>query len=349
MSDDDCSLMDDLRVGVSQFEANVAALAQVLEGYATEVTEFQHLDDDIRRLETTSRLLCGSVEKATQIVVPGMLADIEAKNQQLDQLCLASRNCEATVKAQREKISQLETELKAVRDQAVGQFESVSWIGSIMGAMLWKSCKQHESVKALIGTDSLRDFLGMANCVLSSFLARQGAGGAALSSDSEDYKFLATICGCLTNLAAFPEGRTHLAIETDGLLFANNLLLALDLFRMPEGRLLKRMSLTFVFNICLENNGAKFVLGDEARLGSIVRCLDQNNSQDVLTLSVSLLVRLIKSVPEYRTRAEIALQIPRVMVKQITSTSNQELKETASHLLELVEFDWIKAAINNGK
>nr|XP_029721434.1 uncharacterized protein LOC109407907 isoform X1 [Aedes albopictus] len=355
LSNDDYDLLDDeLSSAVTQFESNVTALAQVLECYGSEVTEFEHLDDDIRRLEAAGRMLCGSVDKAVQQVVPGVLTEIEAKNQQLDQLHVSNRNNEATIKAQKEKIAQLEQDLMAAKEhlssQVVGQFESVSWIGSIMGAMLWKSCKQHESVKALIGTDSLRDFLGMANCVLSCFLAHQGAvGEVALSSDSEDYKFLATICGCLTNLAAFPEGRAYLAVETDGLLFAHNLLLAMELFRMPEGRLLKRMSLTFVFNICLENNGAMFVLGDEKRLGSVVRCLDQANSQDVLTLAVSLLVRLIKSVPEYRTRAMIASKIPRSIVKQTSDSNNSELKETASHLLELIEFDWIKAAMNNGK
>lgn len=217
-----------------------------------------------------------------------------------------------------------------------------------MGAMLWKSCKQHESVKALIGTDSLRDFLGMANCVLSSFVARQGSGcSASLSSESEDYKFLATICGALTNLAAFPEGRAHLATETDGLLFANNLLLAVELFRMPEGKLLKRMSLTFVYNICLENNGARFIIGDESRFGSVVRCLDLTNSEDVLTLTVGLLMRLIKAVPDFRTKAVIAAKIPKGITKQIANTNNPQLKETAAHLLELIEFDWIKAARNN--
>lgn len=216
-----------------------------------------------------------------------------------------------------------------------------------MGAMLWKSCKQHESVKALIGTDSLRDFLGMANCVLSSFVSRQGSGAVNLSSESEDYKFLATICGALTNLAAFPEGRTHLATETDGLLFANNLLLAVELFRMPEGKLLKRMSLTFVYNICLENNGARFIIGDESRFGSVVRCLNLINSEDVLTLTVGLLMRLIKAVPDFRMKAAIASRIPKDITKQIVNSNNPQLKETAAHLLELIEFDWIKAARNN--
>ncbi|XP_062560779.1 uncharacterized protein LOC134225038 isoform X2 [Armigeres subalbatus] len=350
MSDDETELLDDFLSGVSQFESNVTALTRVLEEYTGEAIEFEHLDDDIRRLEATSRTLCNSVEKAVQQMVPGLLAEVEAKNRQLDQLSVSNRNFETATKAHKEKIAQLEQELRATRDQAVGQFESVSWIGSIMGAMLWKSCKQHESVKSLIGTDSLRDFLGMSNCVLSSFVARQGASGAAkLSSDSEDYKFMATICGCLTNLAAFPEGRTYLAVETDGLLFANNLLLALELFRMPEGRLLKRMSLTFVFNICLENNGAKFVLGDEGRFGSIVRCLDQGNSEDVLTLAASLLVRLIKAVPDFRAKAVISSKITKGVVKQIVNNSSSELKETASHLLELIEYDWIKAAVNNVK
>lgn len=236
--------------------------------------------------------------------------------------------------------------LRNIFSQAVGQIEAVSWTGAIMGAMLWKSCKQHDSVKALIGTDSLRDFLGMSNCVLSCFVARQGTG-IALCPDTEDYKFIVSICGTFTNLAAFPEGRIHLATETDGLLFANNLLHAIELFRMPAGRLLKRMALTFVYNICLEENGASFIMRDGNRLRSIISCLDLVNTEDILTLAVSLLIRLMKAAPEVELKASIAQQVPKSIVKHVADVNNQQLKETSAHLLELVEFDWIKAAKSN--
>ncbi|XP_058466687.1 uncharacterized protein LOC131439552 isoform X1 [Malaya genurostris] len=270
--------------------------------------------------------------------------EVNTRNEELESLRAYKKNSEYLLKSQNEKIFKLQTNLTETRDQVVRQSESVSWIGSIMGAMLWKTCKQHESVKALIGTESLKEFLGMANCVLSSFVIRQSNSNVLLSAESEDYKFVASLCGILTNLAAFPEGRAHLATEADGLILANNLLHAIQLFQMPEGRLLKRMSLTFVYNICLEPSGIRFVLDDENRLRSVVDCLSPVNSEDVLTVAVSLAIMLIKAAPEFQIKSMIAHLIPKAIVKNMINTNNQQLKEAAAHLVELIEFDWLKAA-----
>ncbi|XP_058832445.1 uncharacterized protein LOC131690571 isoform X2 [Topomyia yanbarensis] len=345
---DDSKLLEDAIYELSQLDSNVTTLRKALTVYEAEASESAQLDVDIRLLETSSTVLCNSLDKAIRLVSPKITYDLHSRNQELESLRAYKRNSERSLKAQCEKIAKLESDLAVAKEQAIGQFESVSWIGSIMGAMLWKSCKQHESVKALIGTDSLKEFLGMANCVLSSFVSRQSNSNVLLLPESEDYKFLASLCGALTNLAAFPEGRAHLATEADGLLFANSLLHAVHLFRMPAGRLLKRMSLTFVYNICLEQNGARFVMEDENRLRNVIDCLDLVNSEDVLTLAVSLLMKLIKAAPEFETKATIARQIPKTIVKHMIDTNNPQLKETAAHLVELVEFDWMKAASDAG-
>lgn len=116
----------------------MTALKNVLDGYTSEVTEFQHLEEDIRRLETTSSVFCSSLEKAVQQMVPKIIegiinsvliflcdsfnnddhrfSEIDFKNKQLDHLSQSKRNCENKLKAQQEKISQLELELAAARE-----------------------------------------------------------------------------------------------------------------------------------------------------------------------------------------------------------------------------------------
>ncbi|XP_055626555.1 uncharacterized protein LOC129768734 isoform X2 [Toxorhynchites rutilus septentrionalis] len=341
MCDDEQKLLDEAAKKLLQFDTNIATLLKQLVDCTPDCSD----QNDIRTLEITSNNLCYSLERVSQSILK-ILEDLHSKNQELESLRAFKRNSESALETQNEKIARLEQELSATRHQAVGQIEAVSWTGSIMGAMLWKSCKQHDSVKALIGTDSLRDFLVMSNCVLSSFVARQIEGTLPLP-DTDDYKFIVSICGTFTNLAAFPEGRAHLATDADGLAFANNLLHAIERFMMPAGRLLKRMTLTFVYNICLEENGARFVMYDGNRLRSIINCLDLVNSEDILTLAVTLLMKLIKCASEVELKAAIAQQIPRSIIKQIVSINNPQLKETAAYLLELVEFDWITSARKN--
>ncbi|XP_055597471.1 uncharacterized protein LOC129747339 isoform X2 [Uranotaenia lowii] len=348
MNDDvDGNLLMEVGNCLSQFDSNVSALLQILNHVTSETAEYRLLQDDIRRLESASQIMCTSLDR-TFTIISTVVNDITDKTDENQRLKVQLRNADQKLNSQERRIAELESQQATIKHQALGQFESVSWIGCTMGALLWKLCKNHDSVKSTIGTDCLRDFLGLANCVLSSFVARQSSG-LQISPETDDYNFLASICGVLTNVAAFPEGRVHLSGETDGLLLVNSLLHAMDLFQMPGGRVLKRMSLTFVYNICLEENGARFVMSDENRLKNVIKCLNPTNTEDILALSIGLLIRLIKSAPDYRERAEISHKIPKAIVKQIVRINNQQLKETAEHLVELIEYDWVEAAIRKMK
>lgn len=214
-----------------------------------------------------------------------------------------------------------------------------------MGALLWKACKQRDSVRALVGTDNLQDFLPMANCVLDSYVASLNAG-IGLSADSEDYKFMAAVFGTLVNLAAHPEGRQYLAGEVSALGFATNALSSVNLFRAPDGRWLRRMTLTYVYNICLEEAGVEFMMTDRGRLQGVVNCLSSGNAEDVLILAVNLLLMLIKAMPEARGKVALCQMIPKGTVKQLALRDKPELKEPAAYLLQLIEFDWMRAAGN---
>ncbi|XP_055532031.1 uncharacterized protein LOC129722544 isoform X2 [Wyeomyia smithii] len=348
MANGTTKILEEALSELSQLQSNVSTLSTIFTGHPPDPIRFVQLDGEIRQLQATSEALCVTLDKALRLAVPKIIEDPRSKNQALESLKVYKRNAEQTIKEQTEQIAQLKAELATIKEQAAGQIESISWIGSIMAALLWKACKQQESVKALIGTDSLREFIGMSNCVLSSFVARhqQSGDSVQLSSESEDYKFLASLCGAMTNLAAYPEGRAHLVSEADGLLFTNSLLHAVQLLRMPAGRLLKRISLTFVYNICLEPAGVQFVMKDDNRLRNIVACLNLVNSEDVLMLAVSLLVRLIKAATPCDQKNAICRQVPRGIVKYMTDFNYPLLKETATHLLELVEFDWRNAVEN---
>lgn len=48
----------------------------MLDGYTTEVGEFQQLDEDIRHLETISSMFSSSLEKTVQQMVPKMIEGI---------------------------------------------------------------------------------------------------------------------------------------------------------------------------------------------------------------------------------------------------------------------------------
>ncbi|XP_039444611.1 uncharacterized protein LOC120424518 isoform X2 [Culex pipiens pallens] len=346
MSESDSNWLDTAIDGLTQFDRNVTTLLDSLNNAPTaQAGTSQSLDEDITALEASSGALCGSLGKLLEVVIPRISEEINSKNEELENLRVAYRNYERLLASRDEKIRRLESDLSKAKDQALSQFESISWIGSTMGALLWKACKQRDSVRALVGTDNLQDFLPMANCVLDSYVASLNAG-IGLSADSEDYKFMAAIFGTLVNLAAHPEGRQYLAGEVSALGFATNALSSVNLFRAPDGRWLRRMTLTYVYNICLEETGVEFMMTDRGRLQGVVNCLTCGNAEDVLILAVNLLLMLIKAMPEARGKVALCQMIPKGTVKQLALRDKPELKEPAAYLLQLIEFDWMRAAGN---
>lgn len=65
---------------------------------------------------------------------------------------------------------------------------------------------------------------------------------------------------------------------------------------MPDGRLLKRMCLIFLYNISICKRGAVLIQTSQNGIGNILRCFGTSNTNEIQSLSLTLMISLINEI-----------------------------------------------------
>lgn len=71
----------------------------------------------------------------------------------------------------------------------------------------------------------------------------------------------------------------------------------LDQITMPEGQLLKRMSLILLFNISICKRGALLIQMSESGVENILKCLRAENTSEIQTLALTLVSSMLDEDP----------------------------------------------------
>uniref|UniRef100_A0A182QYR2 Ribonuclease P protein subunit p29 n=1 Tax=Anopheles farauti TaxID=69004 RepID=A0A182QYR2_9DIPT len=201
-----------------------------------------------------------------------------------------------------------------------GQYQVMMKTGSVMGEVVWKSFKSQSNVKMLVqAEETMLKYCAFAKGIIESFLL-------AYSTDmppqqSLEHVFVISVVGALTNFAAFSEGRAFLAKQEDVLQLMKKMLLDQECWNIPQARFMKRMVLTFAYNMSLEDPVAYFMLGEEKLINGTLRSLSLNDPTDVVGAAVAIIYRLLS----VSVQAGIPSALPEK--KQKKTLSRKEIKE----------------------
>lgn len=111
-------------------------------------------------------------------------------------------------------------------------------MGATMGTILWKCCKIPNTVDIIVSSENLNDLIILTNGTLVSFMETFNSSFPRL--DTDEYKFVLSLCGTLTNVAAQQQGRQYILSEKIGLSFSNNIITYLKYLDFPDARVMKR-------------------------------------------------------------------------------------------------------------
>lgn len=178
-----------------------------------------------------------------------------------------------------------------------GQYQVMMKIGTVMGEIVWKSFKSHSNVKVLVqAQDSMLKYCALAKGIIDSFLLAYGTSLPPLQS--LEHVFVVSLLGSITNLAAFVEGRAFLAQQELVVELLKRMVLDQDRWSYPHFRFIKRMVLTFAYNMSLEDPVAFVMLGEERLVNSVLRCLSLHDPTDVVAAAVAIIYRLLSVTVE---------------------------------------------------
>uniref|UniRef100_A0A182PC54 Ribonuclease P protein subunit p29 n=1 Tax=Anopheles epiroticus TaxID=199890 RepID=A0A182PC54_9DIPT len=189
-----------------------------------------------------------------------------------------------------------ETTSQANNDKKLhdGQYQIMMKIGSVMGEIVWKSFKSHSNVKMLIqAQESMLKYCALTKGIIDSFM--QVYGNTLPPLQSLEHVFVISLLGSITNLAAFAEGRAFLAQQELVVDLMKKMVLDQERWSFPHYRFIKRMVLTFAYNMSLEDPVAFVMLSEEKLVNSVLRCLSLHDPTDVVAVAVAIIYRLLSS------------------------------------------------------
>ncbi|XP_053668032.1 uncharacterized protein LOC128718431 [Anopheles marshallii] len=242
------------------------------------------------------------------------------------------------------KISMLERQLEEKTNQTnhykklyEGQYQVMIKIGSVMGEIVWKSFKSQSNVKILIqAQETMRKYCALTKGIIESFLLAYGNN--LPPPQSMEHVFVISVLGAITNLAAYTEGRAFLAQQEEVVQLMKKMVLNQEQWRFPHFRLIKRMVLTFAYNMSLEDPVAYFMLSEEKLISGVLRCLNLNDATDVVAVAVAIIYRLLSTSLQAGIPSSLPEKIPWSMIKTMKNSSDKQLGEIATSLLNVMEF-----------
>uniref|UniRef100_A0A182MXV6 Ribonuclease P protein subunit p29 n=1 Tax=Anopheles dirus TaxID=7168 RepID=A0A182MXV6_9DIPT len=292
-------------------------------------TEFKHLDIAVQRHR-----------KLLQYVTNKCVPVLETKLREADENSITWK--ERALKAET-RIALLERQLEEKTNQTIhykklyeGQYQVMMKTGSVMGEIVWKSFKSQSNVKMLVqAEETMLKYCAFAKGIIDSFLLAYGTDMPP--QQSLEHVFVISVVGALTNFAAFAEGRAFLAKQEDVLRLMRKMLLDQERWNIPQARFMKRMVLTFAYNMSLEDPVAYFMLGEEKLINGTLRCLSLHDPTDVVGAAVAIIYRLLSVSLQAGIPSALPEKIPWTMINTMTSSTDKQLGEISKSLLDVME------------
>ncbi|XP_058065551.1 uncharacterized protein LOC131215182 [Anopheles bellator] len=243
---------------------------------------------------------------------------------------------ESKIKYLEQQLSEREKQTDDTKTISNVQHQVMMKTGAVMGEVIWKSFKNHTTVKMLVeAEETMNKYCALSQGIVESFLGSYD--GVIPPQKSLEHVFIISVLGALTNLAAFDEGRSFLAKGQPGLVLLTKLLQEQEHWSIAPGRYLKRMTLTFAYNFSLVDNVAYFILSEEKLLTAVLKCVRPDDPSDVVGAAVAIIYRLLMVSMAAGIPSALPEKIPIQLVKSMTTSSDVKLVEISNNLICLME------------
>lgn len=182
------------------------------------------------------------------------------------------------------------------REQKLDRIYSAA-SGSVMASLLWKTSKSKDTIQTYVNSGHMNSFLNMANNTLLSFFETYSTKEIP-SNGSFELNYITSLLGVCINIVAQKSGREFLLQREIGEELIKNIVFNLKAIRMPQGRVLKRLTLMFLYNLTFTNEGTHLMQTDYNTAENITKCFEDNNSNDIKKIAIFLLEVLLNDPPK---------------------------------------------------
>ncbi|KAK7597983.1 hypothetical protein V9T40_014939 [Parthenolecanium corni] len=169
-------------------------------------------------------------------------------------------------------LTNLRNELKDVKNTLFIQSSYTASLGATLCTLLWRACGDKLIASDLLKQRKLVDFLKMIPDSLRSFF--QSFGENLPSVKSQEYQFILSMIGIITNLTAVSEGRQFLTECKEGYQIIQELLEMVS--DIPKSGIhIHRTIMMVLYNVSLDERGTQIISNDPRILSLLMKNISQ--------------------------------------------------------------------------
>ncbi|KAK6970324.1 heat shock factor 2-binding protein [Biomphalaria glabrata] len=276
------------------------------------------------RIQNLESELCKVLSERTEIQ-----ADVIHWKSQLD---LAVKD----VQKEKQEQVHLRSELKELTDKLSEQSEFCCSLGAACCTLLWKISRQESAIETLVSGCKNSEFLKLTCIAVQGYLA------AYRTSDwphhnTDEAKFILSICGIITNVAASSQGREYLASCQEGCEVMNTFISFIG--KAPNGKSaqIKILMLMSLYNFSINSKGIKFLCSKRDLIPLLAKHFkEEKDAENQLRT-----LKLVQSLVCDETCASVCISellqyLPKSQLQQMSKSSTPDIQIVSLEILSEV-------------
>ncbi|XP_033324170.1 heat shock factor 2-binding protein [Megalopta genalis] len=229
----------------------------------------------------------------------------------------------------------IQREIEYMKEQLFNQSAYCTSLGAVLGNLTWRASRFPEIVDVWLSAfqHKIGELLSITDGSFEAFMKTYRTAFPPTSND--EYQFIISLLGIVTNISASPEGREFLITNSNGKDFIKKIVTLMPTLPISQGtHSIKRLMLMTLYNVSMNETGLLHLF--DSRIGDALNYYLRNDS---LPDEVQLLcLRVLHSItydltdPKYIQDLITSLSIDKI--EDIAAASKNEMSSFAKQVIK---------------
>ncbi|XP_078035889.1 heat shock factor 2-binding protein [Augochlora pura] len=225
-------------------------------------------------------------------------------------------------------------EIEYMKEQLFNQSAYCTSLGAVLGNLTWRASRFPEIVDVWLSAFQHK-IGGLLSITDGSFEAFTKTYRTAFPPTSNDeYQFIISLLGIVTNISASPKGREFLITNSNGKDFIKKIVTSMPTLPISQGTLsMKRLMLMTLYNVSMNATGLLHLF--DSRIGDALNYYLRNDSlpDEVQLLCLRVLISITYGLTDPKYIRDLISSLPIDKIEDIAVASKNEMSSFAEKVI----------------
>ncbi|XP_076657098.1 heat shock factor 2-binding protein [Halictus rubicundus] len=259
----------------------------------------------------------------------------DAENSKITDLELECERLRAQLHQQTEANKMTQRELEYMKEQLFNQSAYCTSLGAVLGNLTWRASRFPEIVDVWLTAfqHKIGELLSITDGSFDAFMKTYRTAFPPTSND--EYQFIISLVGIVTNISASPEGREFLITNPNGKGFMRKIVSLMPTLPISQGSLsIKRLMLMTLYNVSMNETGLLHLF--DSRIGDALNYYLRNDSLpgEVQLLCLRVLHSITYNLTDPKYIQDLLASLPIDKIETIAASNKNEMSSFAKQVIK---------------